>query len=95
MHRAAAPLQARYQFHPEANKSGALNAALHELQDGLVVFLDDDVRVGEGFLRAYAAAASGVTHGVFFGGPIHVECRGPAGAMACAVLAPRREGVES
>ena len=95
VHRAAAPLQARYQFHPEANKSGALNAALHELQDGLVVFLDDDVRVGEGFLRAYAAAARGVTHGVFFGGPIHVEYRGPAGAMACAVLCPpaRRGGV--
>ena len=93
--RAAAPLQARYLFHPEANKSAALNAALHELQDGLVVFLDDDVRVGAGLLRAYAAAASGVTRGVFFGGPVHAEYRGRAGGMAPAVLAPRREGVES
>ena len=71
--RAASPLQARYVFHPEGNKSAALNAALEELQDGLVVFLDDDVRVGEGLLRAYAAAASGVTRGIFFGGPVHVE----------------------
>ena len=93
--RAAAPLQARYLFHPEANKSAALNAALRELHDGLIVFLDDDVVVGEGLLRAYAAAASGVAQGVFFGGPVHAEYRGPAGAMAPAVLAPLREGVES
>jgi glycosyltransferase involved in cell wall biosynthesis len=71
--RAAAPLRARYLFHPEANKSSALNAALHQLEDGLVVFLDDDVLVGEGLLRAYAAAASGVTQGVFFGGPVHAD----------------------
>jgi len=71
--RAAAPLQAKYLFHPEANKSTALNAALHELQDGLVVFLDDDVRVSPGLLRAYAAATSGMTQGVFLGGPVHPE----------------------
>ena len=92
MRRAAAPLQAGYLFHPEANKSAALNAALHELQDGLVVFLDDDVRVGEGLLRAYVAAASGIAPGVFFGGPVHAESRGPASVMAPAVLALPRQG---
>ena len=92
--RAAAPLQARYLFHPEANKSAALNAALHELQDGLVVFLDDDVRVGEGLLRAYAAAASGVTQGVFFGGPVHAEYQvQPASWLLPSCPPPRGGGV--
>jgi hypothetical protein len=79
-------------FHPEANKSGALNAALHELQDGLVVFLDDDVRVGEGFLRAYAVAASGITRGVFFGGPIHVEYEVQPGPWLVSYLPPGAKG---
>ena len=90
--RAAAALQARYLFHPEANKSAALNAALHELQDGLVVFLDDDVRVGEGLLRAYAAAASGVTQGVFFGGPVHAEYEVQPASWLLPYLPPSARG---
>jgi glycosyltransferase involved in cell wall biosynthesis len=90
--RAAASLQARYLFHPEANKSAALNAALQELQEGLLVFLDDDVRVGEGLLRAYAAARSGVMQGVFFGGPVHAEFEVPPAPWLLPYLPPSAKG---
>ena len=54
---APAALDARYLFEPVGNKSRALNAAVAQIDDGLVVFLDDDVRVGPELLEAYAAAA--------------------------------------
>jgi hypothetical protein len=57
---APAALRATYLLHPEANKSAALNAALRELDDSLIVFLDDDVVVAKKLLCAYAAAAQGL-----------------------------------
>jgi GT2 family glycosyltransferase len=70
---APAPLGARYLFEPAGNKSRALNAALATIDDGLIVFLDDDVRVGADLLEVYAAAARAVGGGWFFGGPVQPD----------------------
>jgi glycosyltransferase involved in cell wall biosynthesis len=70
---APACLKAVYTFHPEGNKSAALNAVLQPLGDDLVVFLDDDVLVGESLLTAYAAAAGEARRGVFLGGPVFAD----------------------
>lgn len=70
---APAGLDARYLFEPVGNKSRALNAALVQIDDGLIVFLDDDVRVGPGLLEEYAAAARRAGAGHFFGGPVAAD----------------------
>ena len=53
---APAGLDARYLFESAGNKSKALNTALAQIGEGLVVFLDDDIRVGPDLLEAYAEA---------------------------------------
>ena len=67
---AAATLEARYLFESVGNKSLALNAAMAQIDEGLVVFLDDDVRVVPDLLELYAAAARRAGPGQFFGGPV-------------------------
>jgi GT2 family glycosyltransferase len=74
---APAVLRARYLFEPAGNKCRALNAALSTIDDGLVVFLDDDVRVEPALLEAYAAAARRMGPGHFFGGPILPDYEDP------------------
>ena len=72
--RQAAPaLKARYLFEPKGNKSRALNVALRDAGDALLVFLDDDVRVDVAMLESYATAASAAGRGHFFGGPVAPE----------------------
>jgi GT2 family glycosyltransferase len=68
--KAAATLEARYLFVSASNKSRALNAAMAQIDEGLVVFLDDDVRVLPDLLEVYAAAARRAGPGQFFGGPV-------------------------
>ena len=70
---AAATLGARYLFESAGNKSKALNTALAQIDEGLVVFLDDDVRVGPDLLEVYAEAARRVGAGQFFGGPVEAD----------------------
>lgn len=62
-------LPVEYLYLPPGNKSAALNFAMHDLDDELVVFFDDDVRVAPGTLAAYATCLdwAGTKH--FFGGP--------------------------
>lgn len=64
----SAALPLRYLYHPVANKSSALNAALEYLSEGLVVFLDDDVDCDPDLLAAYARAAARHGSGSYFGG---------------------------
>jgi len=89
---AASSLHAEYLFHPEANKSGALNAALKRVGDGLVVFLDDDVVVGRSLLTAYEAAAAGLARGVFFGGPVFPDYEVPPPDWLVDYLPPSARG---
>jgi glycosyltransferase involved in cell wall biosynthesis len=66
-------LHAAYRFHPQGNKSAALNAALSELSDELVLFFDDDVRFSPQVLAAYYEAASTASARSYFGGPTAVD----------------------
>src|SRR5690625_3192395 len=67
------PLKLRYMHVERANKSHALNMALETVEDGLVVFFDDDVRVDKDVLLAYSRAAESASAGAFFGGPVSVD----------------------
>lgn len=66
-------LNVTYLHHEEGNKSLALNMALEKIDTGLVLFLDDDVRLSQETLVEYAAAATALPNGWFFGGPIGVD----------------------
>lgn len=65
-------LNARYMHESWGNKSNALNKALETIEDGLVVFFDDDVRVEPQVLVAYAKATADYDGGVFLGGAMDV-----------------------
>jgi glycosyltransferase involved in cell wall biosynthesis len=66
-------LCSQYLYTPRGNKSNALNKALEQIERGLVVFFDDDVRLHPRVLEAYAEAASDIAGGAFFGGPTQVD----------------------
>lgn len=63
----------QYLYSEAPNKSRALNLGLAHTDGGLIVFTDDDVRVHNVWLTAYAAANEGANDGRFFGGPVHVD----------------------
>ena len=64
----------RYLYHPRANKSEALNAALTQVADGtLCVFLDDDVRFEPSLFQCYHDAAARTDGTAYFGGPVSCD----------------------
>jgi glycosyltransferase involved in cell wall biosynthesis len=77
VHDASSKLDLVYRFHPHANKSACLNVALAMAGTGLIVFLDDDVRVGRALLTAYEKAAAASEGGTFFGGPVFPDYENP------------------
>lgn len=89
---AAAWLNVRYEQLARANKCAALNHVLEQLPDGLLVFLDDDVRATEGLLNAYASAAAGVTGGIFYGGPVAPDYEISPPEWLVAFLPPSAKG---
>ena len=92
---AASVLKARYLFEPKGNKSRALNVALREAGDALLVFLDDDVRAGAALLESYATAASAAGRGHFFGGPVAPEYEETPPAWLLKFLPPSARGYDS
>jgi len=66
-------LKAVYRFTPQGNKSHALNLALENIGQGLVIFFDDDIRLDPNTLDAYANAAAEAGPNRFFGGPFGVD----------------------
>jgi hypothetical protein len=66
-------LPIRYWSSPVSGKSRAQQAVLPDVGDDLLLFLDDDVRVGERIFDAYGEAASSAGEGHFFGGPLHID----------------------
>lgn len=62
-----------YQHVDYANKSHALNEAIAEIETGLIVMFDDDVRLDRRILIEYAEAADARGEGVFFGGSFGVD----------------------
>jgi GT2 family glycosyltransferase len=75
--RAALELPLHYHALAETGKSRALQWLMERLGQGFVLFLDDDVRVGEHVLEAYAAAIREHGRGHFFGGPLLVDYEEP------------------
>lgn len=55
---------------PVAGKPRALNRALERIDDGLVVFIDDDVSLGPRWLQGYVDAVARWPDRAIFGGPI-------------------------
>ena len=66
-------LNARYMHVEQGNKSNALNSALKMLKNSLIFFTDDDVRLEQHTLCAYAEASMDVQGGKFYGGPVGVD----------------------
>jgi GT2 family glycosyltransferase len=66
-------LNARYLYTPRGNKSHALNLALQEIDEGLIYFTDDDVRLHPSVLKRFAEAAQQKGRHTFFGGPTDVD----------------------
>ncbi len=66
-------LPVEYRYVEWGNKSNALNKALEELTDELVVFLDDDVRFGPDLFQEYARRSAVHGPGTFFGGPVDCD----------------------
>lgn len=62
-----------YFFCEKPNKSEALNSVLPHIQEHFAIFLDDDVRVDQGFLQAYSEGVSDQTGGSFFGGGMLID----------------------
>lgn len=85
-------LNARYIHVPQANKCNALNEALETIEDGLVVFLDDDIRLHPSTLTAYAEAAEGVHSGQYYGGPFGVDYEEEPPAWLIEYLPPSAKG---
>ncbi|MDF1512666.1 MAG: glycosyltransferase [Anaerolineae bacterium] len=66
-------LNARYMYDPWANKSNALNKVLDTLDDGLIFFTDDDVRIDPDALMTYQQATDNDLHGYYYGGPVTID----------------------
>jgi hypothetical protein len=66
-------LRIRYLHEGVANKSIALNRVLGELDEGMLLFLDDDVRISWDWLLAYEEATRNHSPFNFYGGPIGVD----------------------
>ena len=67
------PVALRYLFEPRQGKSHALNTGLAETDAAIIVFTDDDVRVGEGWLEEACRPLLAVTEdsGIdYTGGPV-------------------------
>jgi len=78
-----------YRYSEPPNKSVALNRALEEIRDALVLFTDDDVQVPRETLVAYARAAAGCGGGEFYGGPIVPDHEGQSPPAWLAPMLPR------
>lgn len=69
----SSPLRTHYLYVQQSNKSHALNMAMRLVDDGLLVFSDDDTRIHDHTLVAYAKAAAGRHRGQFYGGPVQID----------------------
>lgn len=70
---AAPRLLCRYLYVDRGNKSHALNTAVKQASEGLLVFLDDDVRASPHLLMRYVEAMGKVAAGCVYGGPVGVD----------------------
>lgn len=72
----AGPLPLRVLFESQIGLSRARNRAIAEARGEYIVWIDDDVIVDTGWLRAYQEAFRAWPEAAFFGGPITPELEG-------------------
>jgi len=84
----------QYRYCPQPNKSAALNLVLDEIHTGLIVFIDDDVRLDSQCLLAYANAARRYGRGYFFGGPTTADYEIPPPFWLRNFLPPSGRGLQ-
>jgi glycosyltransferase involved in cell wall biosynthesis len=90
--RAAAPrLQVRYEFLETGGVSATRNHAVRRVGEGLIVWLDDDVRVSRDVLADYARAAA-QDPDCFYGGPVGVDYEEPPPPWLVQWLPPSAAG---
>ena len=77
-------LPLRRAFEPKPGHSHARNAAVREARGEYIVWTDDDVLVGEGWLAAYARAVEQHPEAAVFGGPIRPLFEGTPPAWLAA-----------
>lgn len=75
--RAKLKLPVEYRHEQQAGKARALQRMIEQLGGGLVVFLDDDVRVSPQLFDSYARAADAEGGGCFYGGPLLIDYEKP------------------
>lgn len=66
-------LELHYRHFPIGHKSAALNFAIENSTEDLLVFFDDDVAVSRNIIATYTEAARGYGPGYFFGGPLAAD----------------------
>lgn len=71
--RKAGWIRPEYYYFSKPNKSDALNSFIETLDDSLILFFDDDIRVDQEILVKYSNAALNVRSGRFFGGGMLVD----------------------
>ena len=71
-------LPVRREFEPRPGLSNARNRAIDTAKGDYILWTDDDVVVGTGWLRAYVDAARRWPVAAVFGGPIRVKYEAPA-----------------
>ncbi len=65
-----------YCFAAKQGLAVARNLALEKFCTDAVIFIDDDITIKSGFIKAYRQALSELPNNVFLGGPIEVDWRG-------------------
>lgn len=63
-------IKTEYRYEGLANKSNALNVVLGDITESFILFLDDDIRLGETALAEYYLAFKRFGIGHFFGGQV-------------------------
>lgn len=71
---ASSALTVEYQFVEQAGSGRARQHALDQLENGFVLFLDDDVSIAPDLFVAYERAVAQHGSQAFYGGPITTEC---------------------
>lgn len=66
-------LPIQYLYSSKPNKSSALNHALNYIDDGVILFFDDDVRFNPDTIMAYLKAAGDSGGNCYWGGPLGID----------------------
>ena len=87
-------LPIEYVHFPKPGKAAVLRDIVSRIGRGLIVFTDDDVRVGPGFFQAYERATADGDTRVVLGGPLRIDYETPPPQWMHRHLPPSARGWE-